>query len=589
MARDNIVRANSVVLGAFFIVTLLLGAMTWQRIVSDREDSAWSRHTYQALGLIQELNLAVRDAETGQRGYLLTGDENYLLPYATAFSRVGRLQDALRQLMANDSAQQGRLLLLRPIMQNKLDELYETARLHRETSPAAALSIPRVDAGRLSMLQIDIALATVATAEQSRAAQQVAESSRYGVWLNILLIASTVMALAVLLWAAKRFHHSSTTDALTGLLSHNRITKVFTTWNAGAKSQMAAMLVVDIDRFRSVNQVFGARIGDALLAEAGRRLLPVAGRHSVGRLGGDSFVICCIGVTPEEADGIAAVIISVLAQPFLVEGRSLRLTASLGLAHTDTAGTIDLQQGADDAMHVAKQRGGNQVVGFRPPMNDARREEAQLEQELHLALEVEGQLSLVYQPVIGLARHGLVAVEALARWDHPRLGVISPVRFIHIAKTRGMILRLDHKLMVIAVKQMAVWKASYPGRCPIMNINVSPIQLASCRMIADLTALVHDHGLSCGDFCIEVTEGAFASAPAVQALRDARDIGFKVAMDDFGIGYSSLSQLPRLPVTMVKLDRSFIEHASHSAADTAVLLAMVQLSHALKLESSPKV
>jgi EAL domain-containing protein (putative c-di-GMP-specific phosphodiesterase class I) len=177
-------------------------------------------------------------------------------------------------------------------------------------------------------------------------------------------------------------------------------------------------------------------------------------------------------------------------------------------------------------------------------------------------------------------RRSLAAVEALARWTHPRLGSIPPDRFIELAESRGMIIPLGLKLMGIAVRQAAAWRSRFPGKCPTIHVNISPLQFAGSDVIADFLDLLEQHDLPPSDFCIEVTESAFTNADAVRALR----LGFKVTMDDFGIGYSALSQLPRLPLVSIKLDRSFISQAADSPDDAAMLTAIVQLAHALKLK-----
>jgi EAL domain-containing protein (putative c-di-GMP-specific phosphodiesterase class I) len=232
---------------------------------------------------------------------------------------------------------------------------------------------------------------------------------------------------------------------------------------------------------------------------------------------------------------------------------------------------------------VAKRQGGNQAVAFVRSMHVGTKELAELEQDLHLALDKEGELFMAYQPIVRIADGKLVAVEALARWSHPRLGAVPPDRFIELAETRSLMPPLGLKLLGIAVRQAAQWRARHPGKCPVININISSMQFAAGDVIADLVELLRQHGLPANAFCIEVTEGGFAHAKTIRALLGAREQGFRVAMDDFGVGYSSLAQLPRLPLTSVKLDRSFIVNAEQ-AGDAAMLAAIVQLAHALSIK-----
>jgi EAL domain-containing protein (putative c-di-GMP-specific phosphodiesterase class I) len=177
----------------------------------------------------------------------------------------------------------------------------------------------------------------------------------------------------------------------------------------------------------------------------------------------------------------------------------------------------------------------------------------------------------------------LFAIETLARWTHPRLGPIDPSRFVRLAEVTGLIVPLGLKLMEMAIRQAALWNSRYPEKFPIVNINISPKQFTMSNVIDDLVRLLEQYGLAASGFCIEVTEGAFTGEKAVQALQKARRFGFKVSMDDFGVGYSSLAQLPRLPLSSVKLDRGFIRHATENAEDAAIFAAAVQLARALNL------
>lgn len=390
--------------------------------------------------------------------------------------------------------------------------------------------------------------------------------------------------------AERLLERTATRDALTGLLTRNQLTRLRSAGSAGSagngggsQRQAAANLLIDLDRFRTVNEAFGPAEGDRLLVEAARRLRRVAGDQPVARLGGDEFAIYCARTTLAEAERLGAAAIQALATPFDIRGRRFRLTASVGIAHAERSAGADLQQAADDAMHVAKDLGGSRSVVFAPEMHEMRKLQIELEQDLHEALRREGELSLHYQPVVRVKDHQILAVEALARWEHPRLGPIAPDRFIRIAETSGLMVALGNKLMQIAVRQAAAWEADRPGSCPLMNINVSSAQFVDGDVVSDLVDLLRQHSLSPDRFCIEITESVFATEPAVRALERARRLGFRVAMDDFGVGYSTLSQLPRLPLTSVKLDRSFIVNATESEGDAAIFGAITQLAHALDL------
>jgi diguanylate cyclase (GGDEF)-like protein len=376
---------------------------------------------------------------------------------------------------------------------------------------------------------------------------------------------------------------AATTDTLTGLLSRNQLEIYRTAGEKGRPKLSTAELFIDLDRFRAVNEAFGHSIGDEFLSEVGRRLQFVAGLHKVARLGGDEFAIYCVGISLEEAELIGSAVVTIIAMPFNIHGHSFRLTASVGVSHSDPAGAIDLRAAADNAMHVAKSHGGNQVATFHASMYEEWRSKIELEQFLHDALERGDQLSLVYQPVVEVNDRMLVAVEALARWTHPELGPIPPNKFIPLAEATGLIVPLGLKLMANAVAQAAKWRDQHGVRAPRINLNISPLQFANGDVISDLKRMLDRHNLMISAICIEVTEGTFSDSRAVGSLEIARDMGFTVAMDDFGVGYSSLSQLPRLPVTTVKLDRSFIVASTETTRGATMLASIIQLAHGLKL------
>jgi diguanylate cyclase (GGDEF)-like protein len=372
------------------------------------------------------------------------------------------------------------------------------------------------------------------------------------------------------------------TDSLTGLLSRNKMAEVIAEQcRAPADS---AIIMIDIDRFRSVNNALGTEAGDGLLVQAANRLSNLAAPHRVARAGGDDFAVLCDGIGPAVARRLAQAVVATMAVPFRMgNGRQFHVTASVGVAHGAIEGIKDLRHAADEAMHIAKRQGGNQAVPFVHAMHQARVERIGLEQDLHRAFSSSSELFLAYQPIISLRDHRVVAVEALARWQHPESGLVPPGKFVAIAESSGMLLGLGCKLRELAVLQAALWRDAAIGRLPVINLNVSPLELARSDVPGILGALIDHHGLERSGFCLEVTEGSFADERALRSLQRARDAGFKVAMDDFGVGYSSLTQLPRLPLTSVKLDRSFLEQAKESEDGISLLATMVQLAHVLKL------
>jgi diguanylate cyclase (GGDEF)-like protein len=410
-----------------------------------------------------------------------------------------------------------------------------------------------------------------------------------------------VVAMLALVWAnaiviARRFNsiegerrtleehllQDASTDSLTGLLSRNKMDELMAEQRRAPAD--TAIIMIDIDRFRSVNNALGTEAGDGLLVQAAKRLSNLAEPHRVARAGGDDFAIVCQGIGPAVANRLAQAVVEIMAVPFrMADGRPFHITASVGVAHGAIDGIRELRHAADEAMYVAKTQGGNQAVPFASAMHAARIERIGLEQDLHRAFKSSSELFLVYQPIVSLRDRRVVAVEALARWQHPQGAIVPPARFVSIAESSGMFLGLGCKLRELAVMQAAQWRDAAPFALPVINLNVSPLELARSDVPGSLGALIDHHGLERSSFCLEVTEGSFADERALQSLQVARSAGFKIAMDDFGVGYSSLTQLPRLPLTSVKLDRSFLDQAKESEDGISLLATMVQLAHVLKL------
>jgi diguanylate cyclase (GGDEF)-like protein len=564
--------------------TVIGGSAAVRSFIATQSARAWSNETEQRLALIHDLDLGIWTETTFQLFYLLSGDPADLARYQAASAQVGSVQRTLDERMANNPEQRGRLHGVMDLLAGYQASMAQAVQARRDVSLDAAASAAVKASSEHRQAQIEAALAAMVTAEQTLLTQHNTVAADRREWMRRLMLSSLTLAILALFWAARTLNLAAITDDVTGLLSRNRLWELLARDRRGRKHKPAAMLCVDIDRFRAVSQVHGPGIGDRLLAEIGKRLQGVAGAHPVGRLGSDDFAIYCSGVTANEAQDIGMVAAAAVAEPLVTDGRRFHLTASVGVAHTDTAGGVDLRLGAYDAMHAAKQDGGNRTVAFVKSMREQRQDQAELEAELHLALETEGQLTIDYQPIFRMSDRRLFAVEALARWQHPRLGSIPPERFIPLAEARDLIVPLGRKLMTIAVRQAAVWQARYPTACPVINLNISPIQFTKGNVVAELSALLRQHDLPPSVFCIEVTEGVFANPEAIRTLETARALGFKVAMDDLGVGYSSLSQLGRLPLQAVKLDRSFVLNSGQTHDDAAILAAMVQLGHALRLD-----
>jgi diguanylate cyclase (GGDEF)-like protein len=386
-------------------------------------------------------------------------------------------------------------------------------------------------------------------------------------------------------------------DALTGL-RNRRLLQERLDALAGNGTTEAALIYIDLDRFKDVNDSLGHDAGDALLIGIADRLRSRIGEAGlVARLGGDEFAVLCEGAGMAHAEALADSVRAALDRPFELAARPYRATASVGVAHTSATGVSGaaLLQAADAAMYVAKRAGGNGAASYAESLRDEVRRRFALEQDLRAALAArDGGLFLVYQPVVALVTGELLGFEALARWQHRDWGLVSPAEFVPSAETGGFVAELGDWVLGVALDQWAAWSARFPdfaGRLRLA-VNVSPRQLGVAGGFARrIAAALGDRGLVPGCLVVEVTEAAVADAAAARELTDIRRLGVRVEIDDFGTGYSSLSYLRHLPADAVKLDRSFLPGAKISsdrqedaAADEGFMTAVIAVAASAHLE-----
>jgi len=346
-----------------------------------------------------------------------------------------------------------------------------------------------------------------------------------------------------------------------------------------------AVLFIDLDNFKEINDSYGHDAGDLVLAEVGRRLSALARRgDTVARLGGDEFVMLC-----GELDAHAVVrligdrIIRSIAVPYVDSGRDFSVTCSVGIVVTSdvNADPDRLISHADMAMYEAKKAGRNRYQVYDPAC--ARAEKNVLHSELGRAIE-NSELYLVYQPLFTLKAPSLTGVEALVRWRHPGGEVMPPSDFIPFAEENGLIGKLGSFVLDEACRQLADWAArdGWPGGFT-MAVNVSGRELSDPGLPGRVAEMVQRHGLHPPQLCLEITETALiAEVGHIQDTLSALSaIGVRIALDDFGTGYSSLVYLQRLNADILKIDRSFVEHISRSSRDRKIVAAVTAMSHAL--------
>jgi len=386
-----------------------------------------------------------------------------------------------------------------------------------------------------------------------------------------------VVARAMLRQTEMELFRVSNSDPLTGLANRGVLNDFLTDWQAGPPTP-AALLFFDIDRFKTVNDSLGHYAGDDLLCEVADRLSAAASPDQlVVRLGGDEFVIAARNISQEQAWQLAQCVLRQFDQPFTVAGRQVRAAASVGLAYAQSA-VDDLLRNADAAMYAAKRQGGARAVLFEAQLHAAAHDKLLIEQDLFLALE-RRQLAVHYQPIIALPSGKIGGFEALLRWYHPERGAISPARFIPLAEETGQI----EPIGLWVAEQALATLATFEDPSVRMTINVSGKQLLGGRFCDEFARIAAAAGVSPARATIEVTESVLMEDEAVREIRRLRELGCRIAIDDFGIGYSSLAYLRRLPVNIIKIDQSFVSSLGHDRETELFLRALVKLIRTLRL------
>jgi len=381
-------------------------------------------------------------------------------------------------------------------------------------------------------------------------------------------------------------------DALTGLPNRAFLQRRLADSLAQATRERTkvALLFIDLDNFKLINDSLGHEAGDQVLSEFGKRLLGgIRCGDVAARFGGDEFIVLMHGTSGTDAALAAADrLAAVLAEPYVVDGHELVITNSIGVALGGDPDDRpeDLIRNADAAMHRAKLLGKARRVVFDPAMYDQAVERLALERDLRRALE-HGEFRLYYQPVLDVRTRQPVEVEALLRWHHPERGPVAPSEFIPIAEETGLIVPLGHWVLAEACRQLAAWRTEFPDCAPrVVSVNLSARQFRHPSLVADIAEILTDTGLPPQSLKLEITESVMMddTASTLDTLCALKRLGIQLAVDDFGTGYSSLSYLKRLPTDAMKIDRSFARGLGQSREDQALVEAMIAAANALRLQ-----
>lgn len=351
--------------------------------------------------------------------------------------------------------------------------------------------------------------------------------------------------------------------------------------------QQAAVLFIDLDDFKKINDSLGHETGDKLLIEVAERLRRnLRQGDTIGRLGGDEFMVLLAEINnTDKLLSIAETILGQFKPAFTLDGRELVLTASIGIAlyPQDGEDASTLLRHADSAMFFAKEQGRNNYAFFTPAMNQAASRRLSLEQQMHGALE-RGEFYLHYQPLYCLFDNQLKGVEALLRWNNPVLGQISPEEFIPVAERSGLIVRIGEFVIKSAIRAASGWQQLQPKMH--MAINLSPAQFRDVGLCDFISQTLNEYPLTVDTLVLEITEGVLLSGytHTDNILKTLTDMQIKLSMDDFGTGYSSLSYLRHYPFKVLKIDRSFITDINHDSGDRELVNAIIAMSHGLGIK-----
>ncbi|CCH49654.1 EAL domain-containing protein [Pseudodesulfovibrio piezophilus] len=390
-----------------------------------------------------------------------------------------------------------------------------------------------------------------------------------------------------------KLRHQALHDPLTGLsnrtLCLDRISQAIRRTRRRDEAYFAVVFL-DLDRFKVINDSLGHRFGDLVLIETAKRLSEhIRTLDTVSRFGGDEFVLLLDELSsPGEAIRIIKRIRRAIAQPFMLNETQVQTTASLGivLSPTGDAKASDVLQRANIAMHRAKEAGRNRFKVFTNRMLESAVELLTLENDMRRGLE-SGEFFVVFQPIMDLRGEDLMGFEALARWNHPIRGAISPSEFIPMAEESGMILPLGEWVLRTSIKTLADWrKASIGATGLFISVNISSKQFARLELDKIVMKALHDANLPPEALKLEITESTILENPeaAVRILERLRKQGVHFSIDDFGTGYSSLSQLQQLPVDTLKVDRSFISRMKSDPENMEIVKAVIALAHSLDLD-----
>jgi diguanylate cyclase (GGDEF)-like protein/PAS domain S-box-containing protein len=408
--------------------------------------------------------------------------------------------------------------------------------------------------------------------------------------VNFLKAVANILAEALFRQGSdEQIRHQALHDCLTGLPNRTLLLERLNHWleRAGRTGGRAALLFLDLDHFKMVNDGLGHKAGDALLLAVAERLAAVLRpSDTVARVGGDEFVLLCEDIASEPAalDLVERITLA-MDVPFTLDGHQRVVTASIGIALAESGTDPEvLLRNADAAMYRAKERGRARFELFDEAMRERSLRWLEIERDLRSALE-RGEFHNLYQPIVD-GQERVIGFEALVRWTHPERGLLAPVEFIPVADQSGLIVPIGELVLRAACEQALHWPQGHDGESLKISVNLSPRQVSHPALVDSVAEILEDTGLEPSRLDLEITETVLIddTEMALETLTDLKALGVGLVLDDFGTGYSSLAYVKRFPIDMLKIDRSFVDGLADGNEDAAIVSAVISMGQALRVD-----
>ena len=574
--------------------------VAYQTIVSLREATRAVEDGLQVGEALRSIASAVADSEAGQRSYIISERKEYLEDSTEVLRVADRRLNEIRALVGHDAAELKHIASLQSSIAARAAEFERTLALLTKGDRRGALKAISTEGSRRNLegtYEVFRQLSAKQDALFTQRTRQVQENSRFSLVTQYVATFFGLLFLGLIYYLVYReitvrrqteekLRIVATHDPLTALpnrtLLHERLSHALA--RAQRHGRSLAVLLVDLDRFKHVNDTLGHEAGDALIQVAARRLYDcLRETDTMARQGGDEFVVLMDELPDREpVIGVSQRILDAMVQPFVIDGQEIHVTASIGISVYPDDGRT-LLRNADIALYRAKDRGRNNYQFYSSQIDKYSRERLALESGLRRALE-RNELRLHYQPKVDVATGRVCGMEALLRWQHPQLGWVPPNAFIPIAEETGLIRPIGAWVLKTACLQNRAWQQGLQ-RFPVA-VNLSPRQFADESLLDDIKSALAESGLHGSDLELEITESMVMDDPeqAVSILRRLKELGIRVAIDDFGTGYSSLAYLKRFPIDSVKVDRSFVQDIPTDVNSMAIAQAVIAMAHSLRLK-----